>query len=78
VFPRPPDASREKESLWTCATQLEPIERIRFGEKIEIVKTNVGPKTMRELTFPNAMAEKFILDATTGASGRRTHFGVIE
>jgi hypothetical protein len=39
---------------------------------------NVVPKATRKLTVSNAIKEGFILDATSGASGRRTHFAVIE
>jgi hypothetical protein len=38
----------------------------------------VVPKATREFTISNAMKEEFILEATTSASGRRTHLAVIE
>jgi hypothetical protein len=38
----------------------------------------VVPKATRELTVPIAMMEGFIVDATSGANGRRTHFTVVK
>jgi hypothetical protein len=72
VSPRPPNTNRESLSLRTCDTKLEP------NVHIQNVKTNVVPKDTRELIVPNAMKERFILRVAMSASGRMTHFTMIE